>query len=90
MSKTYIKKPTTFTAVQWNGDNVDEIKESFKDVVIDFTQHGDYLEMTDRRCGMPSSTNIAKGEYIVLWSDNTLSIYSAKNFEASFEIQKGE
>lgn len=90
MSNKYVRITTIYTAVQWKGNNINEIREVFVGVLVDFTQRGDYLEMTDRRRGMPSSTNITRGEYIVLGSDNTLSVYNAQNFEASFEFKKGE
>lgn len=92
MIKQYRKKPVVIEAVQWTGENLDEIKEFVSDKeAVEFHAPERWFSAS-LTIGDPNISNrwmaLYNGDYIVRRSDGSLFAEEQYNFEMKYEPEE--
>ena len=85
-AKKYVKKPIPVEAVQWTGENVDEIKEFCKDA--EFGQSPDSFGQVLRIRTLEGTMTAESGSYIIRGIRGEFYPCERKIFEESYEEAK--
>ncbi len=83
MEKTYIRKPIQVKALQWNGDNFDEIKKFCKEALLDYDGKLLLPMLNDSNHFMYAKYIAKESDYVVL-EDGKFVFHDASEFEKEY------
>ena len=83
MEKTYIRKPIQVKALQWNGDNFDEIKKFCKEALLDYDGKLLLPMLNDSNHFMYAKHIAKESDYVVL-EDGKFVFRDASEFEKEY------